>query len=56
MLPAIFPANVQMTTSGVVLTMTAGGGDPSAAVRWGRLPLQTLLLTWAYWYPESSAR
>ena len=37
---AIFPANIYMATSGVVLTGTAGGGDPSAAVRWGRLPLQ----------------
>ena len=27
-----------------------GGGDPSALVRWGRLPLQGVLLLWAYWY------
>jgi uncharacterized membrane protein len=30
---AIFLANVYMATSGVVLTETSGGADPSAAVR-----------------------
>mgnify|MGYP006983211615 CR=1 FL=1 len=53
---AIFPANVYMATSGLVLTGTAGGGDPSAAVRWGRLPLQAVLIAWAYWYTEPRPR
>jgi len=50
LLVAVFPANVYMATSGVVVEGFPGGGDPSAAVRWGRLPLQGLLLLWAYWY------
>ncbi|MFD1589363.1 MauE/DoxX family redox-associated membrane protein [Halorientalis brevis] len=50
LLVAIFPANVYMATSGVVIEGLPGGGDPSALVRWGRLPLQGVLLLWALWY------
>jgi len=50
LLLAIFPANVYMATSGVVVSGFPGGGDPSAAARWGRLPLQGVLILWAYWY------
>jgi uncharacterized membrane protein len=49
LLLAIFPANIYMATSGVVIE-GLGGGDPSAIVRWGRLPLQGVLILWAYWY------
>jgi uncharacterized membrane protein len=49
-LVAVFPANVYMATSGVVIQGMPGGGDPSALVRWGRLPLQGVLVLWAYWY------
>jgi len=52
LLLAIFPANVYMATSGVVVTGMPGGGDPSPVVRWGRLPLQGVLLLWAYWYTD----
>jgi len=52
LLVAIFPANVYMATSGVVVTGMPGGGDPSALVRWGRLPLQGVLILWAYWYTD----
>lgn len=52
LLVAIFPANVYMATSGVAVSGMPGGGDPSAAVRWGRLPLQGVLILWAYWYTE----
>ncbi|MFC6756774.1 MULTISPECIES: DoxX family protein [Haloarcula] len=52
LLVAIFPANVYMATSGVVVTGMPGGGDPSAVVRWGRLPLQGVLILWAYWYTD----
>jgi len=52
LLVAIFPANVYMATSGVVVTGMPGGGDPSALVRWGRLPLQGVLVLWAYWYTD----
>lgn len=50
LLVAIFPANVYMATHGVVIEGMPGGGDPSALVRWGRLPLQGVLIGWAYWY------
>ncbi len=50
LLVAIFPANVYMATHGVVIEGLPGGGDPSEAVRWGRLPLQGVLILWAYWY------
>ena len=49
-LVAVFPANVYMATSGVVVQGMPGGGDPSALVRWGRLPLQAVLILWAAWY------
>ncbi|WP_255479210.1 DoxX family protein [Natronomonas sp. LN261] len=49
-LVAVFPANVYMATHGVVIEGMPGGGDPSALVRWGRLPLQGVLILWALWY------
>ena len=50
LLVAIFPANVYMATHGVVIEGLPGGGDPSGVVRWGRLPLQGVLILWALWY------
>ncbi|WP_440770481.1 DoxX family protein [Natronorubrum sp. DTA28] len=50
LLIAIFPANVYMATHGVVIEGMPGGGDPSSFVRWGRLPLQGVLILWALWY------
>ncbi|MDF9746815.1 DoxX family protein [Natrinema salsiterrestre] len=50
LLVAIFPANVYMATHGVVIEGAPGGGDPSDLVRWGRLPLQGVLILWALWY------
>ena len=50
LLVAVFPANVYMATSGVVVEGIPGGGDPSALVRWGRLPIQAVLIAWAFWY------
>lgn len=50
LLVAIFPANIYMATSGVVIEGMPGGGDPSGLVRWGRLPLQGVLILWALWY------
>jgi len=52
LLLAIFPANIYMATSGVVVDGAPGGGDPSELVRWGRLPLQAVLILWAYWYAQ----
>ncbi|MFC6906597.1 DoxX family protein [Halalkalicoccus tibetensis] len=49
LLVVVFPANVYMATHGVVEGMP-GGGDPSDLVRWGRLPLQGVLVLLALWY------
>ncbi|NLV07841.1 DoxX family protein [Haloarcula rubripromontorii] len=51
LLVAIFPANVYMAVSMVTIDGT-GGGQPSALVRWARLPLQGVLILWAYWYTD----
>lgn len=51
---AVFPANVYMATSDVVIQGTPGGtADPSEAARWGRLPIQVVLVLWAWWYTRS---
>ena len=51
LLVAIFPANIYMATSDVVIQGAPEGiADPSEAARWGRLPLQAVLITWAWWY------
>jgi uncharacterized membrane protein len=50
LLVAVFPANVYMATHGVVVEGLPGGGDPSTLVRWGRLPLQGVLILWAFRY------
>lgn len=53
LLLAVFPANIYMATSGVVIQDGATGTlDPSPLVRWGRLPLQAVLIAWAWWYTE----
>ena len=49
---AIFPANIYMATS-MVAVDGISGGDPSPLIRWGRLPLQGVLILWAYWYTDS---
>lgn len=54
LLLVIYPANIYMAVSGVVVDGMPGGGDPSALVRWGRLPLQAVLVLWALWYTNPS--
>ncbi len=58
LLLAVFPANVYMAMSGVVIQGAPGPiADPSTLGRWGRLPLQVVLIAWAWWYtpPEPTA-
>ncbi|WP_435365554.1 DoxX family protein [Haloarchaeobius sp. DYHT-AS-18] len=51
LLVAIFPANLYMATSDVVLVgAPAAIRDPSAFGRWARLPFQAVLILWAWWY------
>jgi uncharacterized membrane protein len=45
LLIAVFPANLYMATNPV----DAGVAGMSAAVRWGRLPLQGILIAWVLW-------
>ncbi|AKU09395.1 DoxX family protein [Haloferax gibbonsii] len=56
LLVAVFPANVYMATSDIVLEgVPAALREPSDAALWLRLPLQGVLVAWAWWYtrPES---
>ncbi len=51
LLIAVFPANIYMAVSDVTVTGVFGTTlEPSPAVRWGRLPLQIVLIVWAWWY------
>jgi uncharacterized membrane protein len=52
LLVAIFPANVYMAVAMVTIEGAPGGGNPSVLARWARLPLQGVLLLWAYWYTD----
>ncbi|AQL41421.1 hypothetical protein BV210_01245 [Halorientalis sp. IM1011] len=50
LLLAVFPANVYMATSGVVIQGAPPAiADPGVG-RWVRLPLQVVLVVWAWWY------
>lgn len=46
LLLAVFPANINMAINDIPL----GGRDLPSWALWGRLPLQALLIAWAYWY------
>jgi uncharacterized membrane protein len=51
LLVAIFPANVYMATHDVVLEgVPAWASRPSDTATWARLPLQVVLVGWAWWY------
>jgi uncharacterized membrane protein len=45
LLIAVFPANVYMATNPI----DAGAGSIAPVLRWGRLPLQLLLIWWLLW-------
>ena len=42
---AVFPANVNMATH----HLGFGGGPPRQWILWARLPLQAVLIAWAFW-------
>lgn len=51
LLVAVFPANIYMATENLGLP----GGEPgtgSPLFNWGRLPLQGVLILWAWWYTQ----
>ncbi len=43
---AVFPANINMAVNHIQMD----GIPDSDALRWGRLPLQAVLIAWAWWY------
>ncbi|MGA2600275.1 MAG: DoxX family protein [Bryobacteraceae bacterium] len=45
LLIAIFPANIYMATN----PLEAGAASIAPVIRWGRLPLQPLLIWWILW-------
>lgn len=56
LLLAIFPANVYMATSDVVIEGAPEFiQNPSETARWARLPLQAVLILWAWWYTRPTS-
>ncbi len=45
---AVFPANINMAVNRISLD----GIPDSDLLRWGRLPLQGVLIAWAWWYTK----
>ena len=48
---AVFPANIHMAVNDVAID----GTHYSAAMRYGRLPLQAVFIAWAYWFTAPPA-
>jgi uncharacterized membrane protein len=46
---AVFPANINMAVNAIDLPHI----PDSSLLRWGRLPLQAVLIAWAWWYTRS---
>ncbi|TKR27887.1 DoxX family protein [Natronomonas salsuginis] len=54
LLIVIFPANIYMAVSDVTVTGVFGWTlNPSPTAQWSRLPLQGVLILWAWWYTRS---
>jgi uncharacterized membrane protein len=51
LLIAIFPANLYVAMNDLPYI----GDDPNTVLNWLRLPLQLVLIAWAYWYTKSGA-
>lgn len=47
---AVFPANINMAVNHIDLE----GVPPSQALYWARLPLQAVLIAWAWWYTRDA--
>jgi uncharacterized membrane protein len=48
---AVFPANINMAINEIDLP----GIPDSSLLRWGRLPLQAVLIAWAWWYTRTES-
>jgi uncharacterized membrane protein len=57
LLVAVFPANVYMATSDDLELegVPARVRDAPDAALWARLPLQAVLVAWAWWYTDQSS-
>nr|WP_235728445.1 DoxX family membrane protein [Halosimplex carlsbadense] len=57
LLVAVFPANVYMATGDDfdLGDVPAQLRDPRDAALWARLPLQAVLVAWAWWYTDESS-
>lgn len=47
---AVFPANINMAVNQIDLE----GVPPNPALYWARLPLQAVLIAWAWWYTRNA--
>jgi len=58
LLVAVFPANVYMATGDGFdpAELPAQLRDPRSAALWARVPLQAVLVAWAWWYTGESSR
>ncbi|WP_232342868.1 DoxX family protein [Halosimplex litoreum] len=58
LLVAVFPANVYMATGDDfdVRDVPEQLRDPRDAALWARLPLQAVLVAWAWWYTDESSK
>lgn len=51
LLVAVFPANVYLATEDGAAAVAPEGAEPVVrGAAWARLPLQAVLLAWAWWY------
>ncbi|MDY6780825.1 MAG: hypothetical protein SV760_09895 [Halobacteria archaeon] len=51
LLVAVYPANIYMAVTDVTIQGAPELiADPSPVARWGRLPLQFVLIAWGWWY------
>jgi uncharacterized membrane protein len=52
---AVFPANIHMAMAHVQFDPPPPMGQPSQAAAWGRLPIQFVLIAWAWWLARDDA-
>ncbi len=49
LLLAVFPANINVAVNNLAFL----GTEPNTALAWLRLPVQVVLIVWAWWYTRS---
>jgi uncharacterized membrane protein len=53
---AVFPANLHMAMANVQFDPPPASGQPSQTAAWLRLPVQLVLIAWAYWLTREPGR